>query len=277
MLTPIVVGLNLAANAVGGVLLAPVALVPGWLSATVIAAVTGVVMLVAFKYTSDQNGIKRTRNSIKANLLALSLFQDNVFVSLRSQGRVLAGAGKLFLLSLVPIAVMTVPMCLGLAQLAVWYAARPLRINEETIVTVQLRPDLDAVRQIGLAESAAYETTIGPVRIPAKNAVCWNLRAKQAGYHSLCFGLGETELAKDMAVGDGFMRLSPVRPSRDWLPALRYPREQPFDADSPVQRIELVYPERESWVAGTHSWVIFWFAASLAVAFAARPFVKVNM
>ncbi len=121
VVTQIVVWLNGLANTVAAVLLAPIANMPGWLSATVIAVATGVVMLLAFKYTSNQAAIKRVRNDIKANLLALSLFKDSVPVSLRSQGRILVAATRLLGLALLPMLVMLVPMCLLLGQLAAWY------------------------------------------------------------------------------------------------------------------------------------------------------------
>ena len=54
-----------------------------------IAAVTGVLLLVVFKYTSNQRAIKRVRDDINANLLALKLFKDSTAVSLRAQGRIL--------------------------------------------------------------------------------------------------------------------------------------------------------------------------------------------
>ena len=37
------------ANALGGVVLAPIAALPGWLSATIVAAVTGVILLCCFQ------------------------------------------------------------------------------------------------------------------------------------------------------------------------------------------------------------------------------------
>ena len=138
MTTQIVIWLNALANALASVLLAPIAMMPGWLSATLIAAITGVLMLLAFKYTSNQSAIKRVRNDIKANLLALSLFKDSIPVSLRSQGRILCAAGRLLGLALIPMLVMLVPMCLLLGQLAAWYQARPLHIDEPVVVTVRL-------------------------------------------------------------------------------------------------------------------------------------------
>ncbi len=68
--------LNSAANGLGRWLLAPTSVLPGWLSATTAAAVTGVLLLAVFKYTSNQRAIKRVRDDINAHLLALKLFKD---------------------------------------------------------------------------------------------------------------------------------------------------------------------------------------------------------
>ncbi len=77
VLAQVAAWLNAAANVLGRFLLAPVGVVPGWLSATVVAAVTGVLLLAVFKYTSNQRAIKRVRNDINAHLLALKLFKDS--------------------------------------------------------------------------------------------------------------------------------------------------------------------------------------------------------
>ena len=79
-LTYIVVWLNALANALGR-LLAPIGQLPGWLSATLVAAATGVLLLLVYKYTSHQRAIKAVRNDIKANLLAVKLFKDSAWVT----------------------------------------------------------------------------------------------------------------------------------------------------------------------------------------------------
>ena len=91
LFTQFVVWLNAAANALGA-LLAPVGLLPGWLSATLLSLVLGVLMLLVFKYTSNQRAIRRVRRDIRANLLAVKLFRDSVAVGLKAQGRVLLRA-----------------------------------------------------------------------------------------------------------------------------------------------------------------------------------------
>src|SRR5262249_52031794 len=138
LLTKLVAWLNAAANAVGGVLLAPVGALPGTLSATLVAVVSGILLLLAFKYTSNQNAIKRVRADIKANLLALKLFKESALVALDAQGRILAGAFWLAVYAIVPILVMAVPVLLVITQLALWYQHRPLYGGEDAVVTVKL-------------------------------------------------------------------------------------------------------------------------------------------
>jgi hypothetical protein len=138
VLAQVVVWLNGAANAVGAFALAPVAELPGWLSATLIAAATGLLMLVVFKHTSNQRAVKAVRDDIKAHLLALKLFKENTGVVFRAQGRIFRGAFQLLVLAVVPMLVMAVPMLLLLAQLSLWYQARPLRVGEEAVITLKL-------------------------------------------------------------------------------------------------------------------------------------------
>lgn len=276
--TQLVVWLNQGANVCASILLAPLAVLPGWLSTTLVAAVTGVLMLGTFKLTSNQRAVKRVRNEIKANLLALSLFRDSVLVGLRLQGRVLRGAGRLFTLALVPMLVMMVPTCLLLGQLAAWYQARPLRVGEESVVTLYLAGGPgEALPEVQLAPCAAFAVTVGPVRVAQPRMVCWSLRAGQAGYHRLAFEVRGQTFTKDLAIGDGFMRLSPFRPAWRWLDVARYPCETPFGVDSVVQGIELAYPERRSWTAGSSSWLPYWLVASMAFAWLMRPWLKVHL
>jgi hypothetical protein len=277
-MTRLLVWLNELANHCAAVVLAPIGWLPGPVSATLIAVVTGMLMLLAFKYTSNQTAIKRTRSQIKANLLALSLFKESVWVGLRAQGRVLAHSGRLMLLSLVPLLLMSLPMVLLLSQLALWYQARPLRVGEDAVVSVHLRDEASgALDQIQLASDPALEATIGPVRVGSKGMVCWSIRATEAGQHELLVSVDDRQFAKQVAVGGGFMPTSLSRPRWQWTDVLLNPRESPFGPDSPVQSIDVAFPDRTSWSTGSDTWLLYWFAVSLAAAFAVRPLLKVNV
>lgn len=278
MLIRFIVWLNQIAGSIASVVLAPIAWLPGWLSATVIAVVTGIVMLLMFKYTSNQAAIKHTRNQIKANLLALSLFKDDLRVGLRVQLALLLGAGRLLVLALVPMLVMLVPMCLVLGQLALWFQARPLLIGEETVVTVRFDDDDEqSLQEVQLVPTTAAAVNVGPVRVSGKHMVCWNLQTIEPGLHELAFAVGDKQFTKELAVGQNYMTVSLERPAISLNAVLLHPRERPFAADSPVQSIEVEYPARSSWTTGTDWWMVYWFVASMVAAFVARPFLNVSL
>jgi hypothetical protein len=266
VLAPLGVWLNTIANALGW-LLTPVGVLPGWLSTTLIAAVTGVLLLIVFKYTSNQRAIKRVRDDISANLLALKLYKDSVGVAVRAQGRLLLNAGWLLVLGLLPTAVMFVPVTLALVQLGLWYQQRPLKVGEETLVTVKLNGDAEALLpEVKLEPTRAVKTTVGPVRVFSAREVCWTVKARKKGYHRLVFRVGDRTVEKELAVGGGFMRVSARRPARVLSDVLLNPAEEPFGADSPVRSIEVDYPERSSWTSATDSWLLCWFSAAMTAA-----------
>jgi hypothetical protein len=270
--------LNAGASFLGRFVLAPIGLLPGWLSATLVAAVTGVLLLVVFKYTSNQKAIQRVRNDIDANLLALKLFKDSARVALRSQGRVLRGAFGLMVFALVPMLVMAVPVTLLLGQLALWYQARPLHVGEDTVITLKLNGDANAPwPAVNLVPTQVIDVNVGPVRVLSKREVCWNVRAKESGMHQLAVQVGDKSVDKELAVGNGFMRVSEVRPGWDWSEAVLNPGESPFPPSSPVQSIAIDYPSRSSWTCGTDWWVLYWFVISMVAAFAFRKALKVNV
>jgi hypothetical protein len=271
--------LSSAANSLGRLLLAPVGVLPGWLSATAVATVTGILILAVFKYTSNQTAIKRVRADINAHLLALKLFKDSARVSLRAQGRILLGAGRLFVLAVVPMLVMALPVTLLLGQLSLWYQARPLRVGEEAVIALKLNGHsaTAAWPSITLKPTDALEVEVGPVRIRSQRTVCWNVKARAVGSHRLEFHVGDKAVAKDFAVGDGFMRVSQQRPGWNWSDILLNPWEQPFPPDSSVHSIEISYPHRSSWTSGTDSWVIYWFLVSMVAALCFRRVMDVKL
>lgn len=276
--TRLVVWLNAAANALGRVVLAPIGALPGWLSATIVSAATGLFLLFVFKYTSNQRAIKRTRDDINAHLLALKLFKDSASVALRAQGHIFAGALSLLALAVVPVLLMTVPVSLLLGQLSLWYESRPLGVGEEAVVTLRL--DGDAARawpDVSLEPTGAVEVTAGPVRVLSKREVCWSFKARESGYHRLVFRVDGQPADKELAVGASFMRVSARRPGWHWSDVLMHPGETPFGPGSRVRSIEIDYPARASWTSGTGSWVIYWFVTSLVAGLCFRRFLNVHV
>lgn len=277
LLVQLIVWLNAVADALGRIVLAPIGALPGWLSATIVSAVTGVLLLIVFKYTSNQHAIKRARDDINAHLLALKLFKDSTSVSLRAQGRILLGAVRLFVLAIVPMLVMAVPVSLLLGQLALWYQFRPLEINEEAVVTLKLNGAGTTLPTVRLEPGSAAEVVIGPVRVPSKREVCWKIRPRVNGVHQLAFAVGHSMAEKELAVSPGLLRVSKLRPGWDWSDVLMHPQEEPFPPTSEVHSIDIDYPGRSSWTSGADNWVIYWFVVSMVAALCFRRALNVNV
>jgi uncharacterized membrane protein (DUF106 family) len=277
-LVSFITGINSVANVAGRLLFSWVSLVQGEVSITIISAVVGVALLILFKYTSNQKAIGRVRDDINANLLAIKLFKDSLAVTLGSQVKLFLAALKLLVYSIVPMLIMFIPMSLLLAQMGLWYQARPFRVHEDAIVVkLALDRDFDNSVQFALDPLPGIETLVGPVRVYSKKEVYWKLRATKTGEYRLRFRVGDIPFEKEVAVGNWFVRTSPERPGTEFLGALMYPLEKPFAPDSAVRAIEVFYPDRDSKICGTNYWIIYFFVVSMVFAFLFKPILKVRI
>ena len=278
LLIRMLAGINAVANAAGDLLQGPVAACPGWLSLTVMSAAVGVMALIVFKYTSNQQAIGRVRDDIKANLLAVKLYKDSFSVAMKSQARVLTGACRLLLYSLVPMLVLIGPVCLVLAQMGSWYQARPLQFGDgQVTVQVKMNDRPGTPPRVMLEPLPAARLLTGPVHVTSRGEIYFKLQPLEHGNHTLIFHVGDDRYEKQVAIGNGFMRVSPKRPGAHLGDVLMYPLEKPFAAGDPVLSISIAYPPRDSRMYGTDWWVIYFFLASTAFAVLCKPFLKVRI
>ncbi len=275
----IVVGLlNQPANFAGRYLLAPIGMLPELFGAVFVAVVTGAILLLIFKYTSNQSAVRRVRSRMRAEFLALSLFRDSVVVCLGCQYRIVLGALHLTMLALVPMAIMAIPVTLLLSQLGLWWQARPVKPGQEVVVTVAFSGNSrDSIPEVTLESDPNLEVSLGPVVVRSRRFVSWNIRPLQPGMHVLQFDVNGKKLEKQLAVGDHLLRVSQMRSERDWYVQMLHPAEGVIKSDSPVKTIEIQYPSSDSWVTGKDSWILFWFLTSTAAALCLRPIFKVNL
>jgi hypothetical protein len=266
---------NSGANTVGGLIFAPIARVPGWLSITIISAVLGIPLFIIFKYTSNQRALTRTINDIKASLLAVRLYKDNIAVTMKSEVRLMRCSVELFVYSLIPVLIMSIPLSIILAQMGLWYQARPLQPGDGPVV-VKLK--LNSVSKnwpaITLDPRPGARVVSGPVRIASRIEICWTIEPVQEGTHQLTFTVGDQKIVKQLAVGRGFMRVSTKRPGTDAAEVIMHPLEPPLSPAGPVNSISIAYPERKSFVYGTDWWLVYFCIISMISALLTSPFIK---
>jgi len=277
-LITLLVHTNRFVNKLGGVLLSPIAFLPGWISITIISAFLGVVLLVVFKYTSNQKQIARIRDGIKADMLAIRIFKNSTSVVFKAQAGVFVASFRLLFHSIVPMLVMIVPVSLILAQMGMWYQFRPVtQADDSVVVKVTLNQEIEEWPEVTLRSRPAAIITSGPVRVGSRKEIYWNLKPVENGYFPLVFEVGGRKIEKQLAVGEGFMRLSPKRPAPVIEDIMIYPLEKPFQAEDSVQSITIDYPERKSRISGTDWWVVYFFVVSMAVALMVKPFLRVRI
>ncbi len=186
---------------------------PAWFTLTLLSVLLGVAALVVMRYLSNQDAIGRIKDDIKANMLAMKLYKDELAVTFRAVVRVNFGAVKLLLYMLQPMAVMVVPLMFKAAQMAVRYEWRPLHVGETGLLTVRLNDDAPADGYDMTVTTPEGVEAFDRVRIPSKHEVVWRVRADRPGRHQLAVVAGQEEYAKEMAVGNEAGRVSPRRPT----------------------------------------------------------------
>lgn len=259
------------------VLFAPFVNAPGWLSLVVFSIVASFCGLLVYKYTSNQAAIMQVKNRIKASMLAIKLFKDDLRVMFRSCGTVLVCAAKLFFHALLPLAIMIVPFVLGMAQLGLRYQWRPLRPGEAVTMTVSFVPDTELMSTpISLEPGQVFVAETPPVRILSEHEVVWRLRATQPGNERIRIHAGNEVLEKTIDVGDDFSRVSLLRSSSGFVDLLLHPGEQTIPSSSMVRSIALSYPDRESWFCGATFWLLWLIGLSFGAAYLLKPVLHVE-
>ena len=274
LLSPVLALLNPVCTVVGDAIYGALDLLPVWVGLTILSVVAGIIMLLAFRYASNQDGIGRAKDDIKANLLALKLFKDDLRVTVQSQFRIMWAIARLQRYVLTPVILLTLPMLLGLAQMGIRHQWRPLLPGEQTLIHVRLEKELASTPDITLEAPPEVEVEVGP--IPGGGELVWRVRGVEPGRHILRFRMGQQVVEKELVVGIGFERVSAVRTGRDWSTQLLHPVESPLPSNTPIRTIEITYPSVDSIVCGANYWVIYLFVVSMITALVFRPLFKVR-
>lgn len=251
---------------------------PLW-ALTLFSFLAGLLMLLVFRYTSDQERIRETKNAIKARLLELWIFRDDVRITLSAQGKLLLLNGRYLKLALKPMMVMIVPLALIVISLEGWFGYRPLRPGETVIVSMQVS---DGV--LGLLENASLYASNGvkvetpPLRISMAKEVDWRIRADAPGTHKVTLDLSGYRLEKQVVVLEGLVRVSPSRFASTFWQTLLYPGEPPIPKEFGIERIDISYPTRFIKIFRWEiHWLVVFFVLSIVFAFAFKRAFRVEM
>lgn len=215
-----------------------------WYGLTAASLLTAGVMVFVFHRTSNQSGVRRTRNRLLARTLELLLFRHSLSVSLTACGRILVEDARYLATLMRPMLFGAIPILVIFIQLSAWLEWRPLQVGESAVMEVELdsaHPVLSSTIALSLPDEVRLDSE--GVRIPAENSVSWRLTGVQSGSGEIQIRVGDLNEGKSVVVGEDFVRVSPQRLKAGFWNQLLSPSESSLP-DGPIVRVDLRYPPR---------------------------------
>jgi len=232
-----------------------------------ISVVIGLLMVVVFRYTSDQKAIGQAKDQLKAHLLAVRLFQDQLPVVMRAYGRIFRGTGRYLRLAFMPFLISLLPITFLIIQLDRYLGSTGLNTSQPFLVEVHA-DDAEVANAVQLQLPAGLKNSAPPVHIPKDNAVVWRLVAQREGRYDIGVASSGQTVSKQVVVSRGLVRVSPVRLRGSFWERWLSSAESALPEGSVVRSIAVNYPRRNIDVVGWEwNWIALFFVVSLIAGF----------
>jgi uncharacterized membrane protein (DUF106 family) len=271
---------NVVFGGLVGAILWPFRSLSPWFGLTAVSLLTALLMLEVYKLTSNQAAIRRAKDRIKAHLLELRLYKDNMRVTLSAQAAILRANLAYMGANLRPLAVMIIPLVLVLAQLSLWFDRAPLAPGQETLVKVGFDKAVDPMTlDLALDPPPGIEITSPAVRIADEPEAVWRLKAVSPGAGRLVVRVGRLSVEKSVAVGGGRLdRVSALASRGSFWKRVLYPGEPPLPAATPVRSVEILYPAARLTAFGLQiHWLVAYLVLSIVFGFALKGVFRVEI
>lgn len=270
---------NSILNTLFDIMLAPMRSFHPFWSLCIFSLPVGILLILIFRYTSDQESIRATKDRIKGYMLETRLFKDNSGVLMSAFGNILVCNLKYMLHALRPMLFMIVPVLLILIQLDAWYGYWPLKTGESAVFSVKVSEGDDSIiNNITIHADNGVTVETSPLRIPEEHEVDWRIRADRAGDHRVAVLIQGKTVEKTVTVSDTLSRVSKKRVASNFLGKLFNSGEGPIQEVSLIEEIGVDYPLRHIHVFGWNMhWLVVFFLLTLIIGFAFKGFFRVEL
>ena len=241
----------------------------------VVSVVVGLVMIVLFGYTSDQKAIKIAKDQLKAHLLAVRLFQDQLHVVMGSYGRILRGTARYLRLAFMPLLYVILPITFLIVQLDRYLGSSPVPVEAPFLLTVR---SAATATDLNLELPPEVVLTAPPVHVAADHETIWRLKGTRDGKFDLkIVGDGQTAV-KNLNVGRDLARISPVRYRGNFWERMFSSAEPALPGSSPVESMAITYPERMIDIFGYEiNWIWLFFILSMIAGFLFKELLGIQV
>ncbi len=154
-------------------LLAPFASFPPIVGLLVVSLITATLLLIVFKWTSNQRAIGEAKRQVHAGLFELRLFQDDPRLMARAAAGLLAQQARYVRYAIVPMLWVSLPLSVLLAQLQIYYGYEPLRPGQSAVVIVHSSDAGDATFTLDAPTGLRVDTPA--VWAPSRREAAWRI------------------------------------------------------------------------------------------------------
>src|SRR6266480_7681433 len=137
----------------------------------------GLLMVVVFRYTSNQKAIRSAKDHLKAHLLAVRLFQDQIQVVLISYWRIVRSTGSYLRLAFMPLLYVSIPLIFLMVQVDRYLGYSPIEVGRPFLVKARVA-DASVLDQGTLRLPPGLSLTASAVHVPARNEIIWRVVAE---------------------------------------------------------------------------------------------------
>jgi uncharacterized membrane protein (DUF106 family) len=250
-----------------------------------VSLIVGLLMVVLFGYTSDQKAIGKAKDQLKAHLLAVRLYRDQIPVVMGSYGKILRGTGRYLKLAFKPLLYVIIPITLLMVQIDRYLGATPIPVNAPFLLTVHLAATTtgsEAANDATLDLPPEIIMTAPPVHVAAENEIVWRLVGSQDGKYEIKIAaagqLAAATATKTVCVGSDLPRISTVRLRGHFWERVFSSAEPALPENSPIDSISINYPDRNIEIAGYGmNWIWLFFILSMVAGFIFKELLGIQI
>lgn len=261
------------------VLLSPFRSLPPLVGLSVVSLVTALGVVLAYRVTSNQQGLADVKRRMAAALFEIRLFSDDLPAVFRAQAELLWHNLTYLRLSFVPMLWMIVPIAILVAQLDARYGYVGLKPGEPVLLKVALRSGVAADSGVAALEAPPQVRVLTPaVWFPASNEVVWRIRPEVQGEYELTARIGSETLTKRVDVTDQVVGRAPVRVAPGFWEEFMNPGERPLPAGATATAISIPYARRTIRILGWDAdWLWAFFILSTIMAWLLKKPLRVTV
>ena len=248
-----------------------------WILVSGISVIVGLVMVFVFRYTSNQKAIGRAKDRLKAHLLAVRLFQDQLPVVVRAYWRIIVGTGTYLRLAFTPFLITIIPIVFLIVQLDRYFGWLPIQPQQPFLVEVQTDKSA-GLADIQLQLPSEVAVSAPAVHIPKEGKIVWRLQADRPGEYNIDFVTGEQRASKQVVVSRQISRVSPVRLRDNLWERMLSSGEASLSPDAHLQSISVGYAPRDISFAGWQwNWIVLFFVLSSIAGFFFKTVFRIQI